>query len=72
MSIYKDNERMDFLERQHFTKWVGYSHPDNALHSTVWPVFGTGLGSLRSQIDKAMAARDALERRADGPSQEQG
>jgi hypothetical protein len=64
MSIYKDNERMDFLERQHFTKWVGFNHLDNALQSTVWPVFGTGLGSLRSQIDLAMKRREDLERAA--------
>lgn len=53
-----DTQRMDFLARQRWTRWVGFDHADGHT-STTWPVFAGD--DLRGQIDLAMrdAERDA-------------
>jgi hypothetical protein len=51
---------MDFLQRQHWTRWVGY---DTADGHVVWPVFSGD--DFRAKIDEAIeAAIEAASRRA--------
>lgn len=52
-----DKQRLDFLDSQSFTKWVGYVHKDGY---TVWPVFGCG--TLRQEIDRAIKQSAAVHR----------
>jgi hypothetical protein len=44
-----DTERLDFLQKQGYTRWVGYGVWEN---NTTWPVFPGG--DLRKEIDIAM------------------
>lgn len=53
MSEPTDTERLDFLQAQRFTKWVGYDM--GALGACVWPVFGHT--DLRAAMDAAMVRR---------------
>lgn len=46
-----DADRLDFLQRQSFTRWVGYDHTPRPGYTT-WPVFAGE--NLRSAIDRAM------------------
>jgi hypothetical protein len=49
--MISDADRINFLQNQSFTKWVGYdTHKYN--QQTVWPVFGRA--DLRKQIDMAI------------------
>lgn len=51
VSEITDADRLDFLSRQHFTRWVGYDSPDGNGY-TIW---GISAGDdLREQIDIAM------------------
>lgn len=49
-----DKDRMNFLETQTFTRWVGHGwhREGNTRHSTTWPVF-KGM-SFRAEVDKAI------------------
>ena len=48
-----DTDRLDFLSRQKFTRWVGYDiSGDNYDGEVVWPVFG-GM-DFRAEVDRAM------------------
>jgi hypothetical protein len=51
LSKTTDKIRMDFLQRQHWTRWVGY---DTAGGHVVWPVFSGD--DFRAEIDKAIEA----------------
>lgn len=50
-----DKQRMDFMERQGFTRWVGWGTSERC---TVWPVFEKD--SFRSEVDRAMRAANEL------------
>ena len=51
MKKITDKERMDFLQKQKFTRWVGYNKPNGYV---VWPVFSGA--DFRSEVDKAILA----------------
>ena len=48
-SRFTDRERLDWLDRQHWTRWCGYGF---AGCTTTWPVFSGS--SYRDEIDMAM------------------
>jgi hypothetical protein len=51
-----DKERLDFLEAQEFTRWVGYTHLKHGhLTKVTWPVFPED--NLRDSIDHAINCR---------------
>ena len=47
---YTDQQRIGFLSKQTFTRWVGYDHKDGG--HTIWPVFSGD--NFRAEIDRAM------------------
>lgn len=55
-----DTERLDFLQRQHWTRWVGFDVQNGRIQTT-WPVFAGD--DLRAHIDRAIACRDAVDPR---------
>lgn len=56
-----DKQRIDFLARQKFTRWVGY---DTENGYCVWPVFENG--DLRAEIDWAIKKSAQQSVQSDG------
>jgi len=54
--MMSDKDRMDFLEAQGFTRWVGYG--TQRAHCT-WPIFAGD--SFRAGVDKAIVAKQRNE-----------
>lgn len=53
---FTDKERLDFLQAQRFTKWVGYDLIAGKYdQQTMWPVFRHD--DLRAAIDSAISAQ---------------
>ena len=74
MKRITDKQRLDFLSKQNWTRWVGYTDPKGCGWSvnggpytwkpscTTWPVF-PGM-DLRKEIDQAIEQQRHCERRA--------
>lgn len=63
-----DKQRLDFLQAQPFTKWVGYGNPDGGR--TTWPVFQHG--NLREEIDHAMDSFEHFQKPPEPPAPAEG